>query len=59
MVFPPDVTPEDRQRIEDDYFATNARINDELRDRGLLLPLGGNLTALEINEYLRSGRREL
>ncbi len=37
------------------YVEHNRRVYAELRERGLLPPVGENLPAHDINEYLRSG----
>lgn len=51
----PDATEGERARAEREYVEHNRQIHAQLRDLGLLPPAGGNLPALEINEYLRSG----
>lgn len=53
---PQDAAPEQIATAEREYFAHNARVNAELRARGLLPPVGANLPALEMNEQLRSGQ---
>jgi hypothetical protein len=51
----PNATEADRLEAERKHVERNQRIYGELRERGLLPPLGRNLPAHEINEYLRSG----
>lgn len=55
-VLDPDATAEEEERAREEYFTRNREIADELRALGLLPPVGGNLGAMEMNEYLRSGR---
>jgi hypothetical protein len=51
----PDATDQEKAQAKREYVEYNRRIHDQLRDVGLLPPLGENLPAHEINEYLRSG----
>lgn len=51
----PNATDEEKVQAEREYVEHNRRIHTELRDLGLLPPVGQNLPAHEINEYLRSG----
>jgi hypothetical protein len=54
-MYGPNATEADKRKAEREYVERNERIYAELRERGLLPPLGHNLPAHEINEYLRSG----
>jgi hypothetical protein len=50
----PDATESDKREAGRAYVERNQRIYADLREKGLLPPLGHNLPAHEINEHLRS-----
>ncbi|MHB8659891.1 MAG: hypothetical protein ACYC91_18500 [Solirubrobacteraceae bacterium] len=47
---------EEIERAKQAYFAYNRKVNEALRIKGLLPPLGQNLGGLDLNETLRSGQ---
>jgi hypothetical protein len=55
VLLPPGGTDADRQSALAESAERNRALYEELRDRGLLPPEGGNLAAMEINEFLASG----
>jgi hypothetical protein len=54
-IYGPDATEAEKREAEREYVERNRRIYADLRERGLLPPVGHNLPAHDINEYLRSG----
>lgn len=48
--------PDEDARLEREFVERQRTVVDDLRRRGLLLPLGESLPALDINEVLRTGR---
>src|SRR6266516_1653661 len=55
IVIPREATETEIKQLEGDSAERNRTLYGELRDRGLLPPEGGNLGAMEINEFLTSG----
>jgi hypothetical protein len=55
VLLPPEATDADIERVMAESAERNRALYRELRDRGLLPPEGGNLGAMEINEFLASG----
>jgi hypothetical protein len=55
MVIPRGASEAEIKALETNFSARHAAISAQLRERGLLPPVGENLAALEINEFLRSG----
>jgi hypothetical protein len=55
IAIPPSASSGDIGQATDAASTENQAIYDELRERGLLPPEGGNLPLMEINEFLNSG----
>jgi hypothetical protein len=51
----PEATEAKKDAAKREYFEHNRRVYSDLRERGLLPPLGRNLVSHELNEYLRAG----
>jgi hypothetical protein len=55
ILLPRGATDAEIAQIEHEHAARSRAISAELREKGLLPPVGENLGALEINEFLHSG----
>ncbi len=56
ILLPPGATEAEISQLEHEHAVRSRAISAELRAKGLLPPAGENLGALEINEFLHSGR---